>query len=247
MPKTAISHGDFVHAGKTSLVIELARLKQQKLIVLAMHQEVDIAQLLGQWLPAQDQQGQHSWLPGFHEFVSVVVKELIVYVAPLLAPHEQAAVVRSVLFALEAKQQSDSAILAESTDAALSSLELLDHLEEGLERACQSELLLPALATRVGKLLRRLRFYRAQLHDISNMRAGQGMAFKFVEGPIIEAAQQGHWILLDNINSAPPEVIERLNSLLEETPSLNLYEHGTGRQATHVNAGVLPILLDVGG
>ena len=209
--------------------MELARLKQQKLIVIPLHQEVDIAQLLGQWLPALDQQGQHSWLPGFHEYVSMVVKELIVYVAPLLPAHEQSAVVKSVLFALEAKHLADSESVAEHIDATLTSLELLDHLEEGLERACQSELLQPVLASRVGKLFRRLRFYRMQLQDICSMRAGQGMAFKFVEGPIIEAARQGHWVLLDNIKSAPPEIIERLNSLLEETPSLNLYEHGTGR------------------
>ncbi|KAK9820719.1 hypothetical protein WJX74_002690 [Apatococcus lobatus] len=217
-------------SGKTSLVIELARLKQQKLTVISLHQEVDIAQLLGQWLPAQDQQGQHSWLPGFHDYITVVIKELIVYVAPLLPNHDQTDVIRSVLFAVEVRRRSDSAAQDVSTDAALESLELLDHLEEGLKRASQSEHLLPGLAARVGKLFRRLTFYREQLQDISSMRAGKGMAFKFVEGPVIEAAQQGHWILLDNINSAPPEIIERLNSLMEETPSLNLYEHGTGHE-----------------
>lgn len=35
-------------------------------------------------------------------------------------------------------------------------------------------------------------------------------------------------MLLDNLNSAPPEVMERLNSLFEDNPSLNLYEHSKG-------------------
>ena len=37
-------------------------------------------------------------------------------------------------------------------------------------------------------------------------------------------------MLLDNINSAPQEVIERLNSLAEETPTLNVYESGKGAE-----------------
>lgn len=35
-------------------------------------------------------------------------------------------------------------------------------------------------------------------------------------------------MLLDNINTAPPEVVERLNSLFEDSPSLNVYEHSDG-------------------
>jgi hypothetical protein len=35
-------------------------------------------------------------------------------------------------------------------------------------------------------------------------------------------------VVLDNINSAPPEVMERLNSLTEDHPTFNLYEHSKG-------------------
>lgn len=35
-------------------------------------------------------------------------------------------------------------------------------------------------------------------------------------------------MLLDNFNTAPPEVMERLNSLFEDSPSLHLYEHSDG-------------------
>ena len=35
-------------------------------------------------------------------------------------------------------------------------------------------------------------------------------------------------VLLDNINSAPPEAVERLNSLMEDSPTLNVYEHADG-------------------
>lgn len=33
-----------------------------------------------------------------------------------------------------------------------------------------------------------------------------GMAFAFVEGQLSQAVQQGHWLLLDEVNLAPAEV-----------------------------------------
>lgn len=42
-------------------------------------------------------------------------------------------------------------------------------------------------------------------------------------------------MLLDNINSAPPEVVERLNSLMEDNPTLNVYEHADGEVLSYAN------------
>ncbi|CAM9359799.1 unnamed protein product, partial [Hapterophycus canaliculatus] len=42
--------------------------------------------------------------------------------------------------------------------------------------------------------------------------------------------------------SAPPEVVERLNSLLEDEPTLNLIEMGSGEELTRDNVGVHPEL-----
>lgn len=33
-----------------------------------------------------------------------------------------------------------------------------------------------------------------------------GLAFAFREGALTKAVQEGHWLLLDEINLAPPEV-----------------------------------------
>ena len=40
--------------------------------------------------------------------------------------------------------------------------------------------------------------------------ADQGFAFAFVEGELVRALREGHWLLLDEVNLAPPEVLERL-------------------------------------
>jgi hypothetical protein len=47
--------------------------------------------------------------------------------------------------------------------------------------------------------------------------------FVFKEGPLLKMMRQGGWVLLDAVDSAPHEV-ERLMSLLEEDPTLAVYE-----------------------
>lgn len=52
--------------------------------------------------------------------------------------------------------------------------------------------------------------------------------WKFQEGSLPVAMRRGHWLLLDEMNLAEPQVLERLNCALEATPTLVLSEgHGT--------------------
>jgi MoxR-like ATPase len=48
--------------------------------------------------------------------------------------------------------------------------------------------------------------------------------WRFQEGVIPTALRQGHWVLLDELNLAEPQVLERLNPVLEMPPSLLLSE-----------------------
>lgn len=65
-----------------------------------------------------------------------------------------------------------------------------------------------------------------------NLSSHTANTFVFIESELMEAVRNGHWVLLDNVNSAPPEVMERLNSLTEERPVLNVYEHADGEELT---------------
>lgn len=52
--------------------------------------------------------------------------------------------------------------------------------------------------------------------------------WKFQEGSLPVAMRRGQWLLLDEMNLAEPQVLERLNCALEATPTLVLSEgHGT--------------------
>jgi len=52
-------------------------------------------------------------------------------------------------------------------------------------------------------------------------------AFAFVEGVLVKAIREGHWLLLDEVNLAPAETLERLSGLLDgDSGSVALTEKG---------------------
>lgn len=54
-----------------------------------------------------------------------------------------------------------------------------------------------------------------------------GMSFKFVEGAFITALRNGQWILLDEVNLAPPETLQRIIGVLDgDNGTLCLAERG---------------------
>jgi MoxR-like ATPase len=50
-------------------------------------------------------------------------------------------------------------------------------------------------------------------------------AWRFWEGIVPDAMRHGHWVVLDELNLAEPQVLERLNPVLESPPTLVLAEH----------------------
>lgn len=67
--------------------------------------------------------------------------------------------------------------------------------------------------------------------------ASSGMIFSFVEGAFVTALKNGEWILLDEVNLAPPETLQRVIGVLEgESGSLCLVERGdVSHVARHPN------------
>jgi MoxR-like ATPase len=77
--------------------------------------------------------------------------------------------------------------------------------------------------------------------EISHIVANEKLpvhAWRWHDGPVLDALTSGAWLLLDEVNLADPFVLERLNSILEAPPTLLLAEHdgsfyGPGGKATH--------------
>jgi len=50
--------------------------------------------------------------------------------------------------------------------------------------------------------------------------ADAGGGITFVEGALVSAVRLGHWIVLDELNLAPSDVLEALNRLLDDNREL---------------------------
>ncbi|CAN6468645.1 unnamed protein product [Victoria cruziana] len=62
---------------------------------------------------------------------------------------------------------------------------------------------------------------------MKQITAASSMSFSFVEGALVKALKNGSWILLDEVNLAPPETLQRLTGVLEgEGGTLCLAERG---------------------
>lgn len=65
-----------------------------------------------------------------------------------------------------------------------------------------------------------------ELFEVQNSQAKKSFTFAFVEGTLIRAVRNGHWVLLDEINLAASDTLESINSLLQEDGSIVLSEKG---------------------
>ncbi|KAJ3986826.1 midasin nuclear AAA ATPase [Lentinula detonsa] len=61
------------------------------------------------------------------------------------------------------------------------------------------------------------------LVSAQNSSAGR---FEWIDGPLVRALKEGHWLLLDGANLCNPSVLDRLNSLCETDGFLTLSEKG---------------------
>jgi MoxR-like ATPase len=80
------------------------------------------------------------------------------------------------------------------------------------------------------------------VEDRSALRAPRAALamWRWQDGLVVQAMKRGWWVLLDEVNLAEPQILERLNSVLEREPSLVLTEHdnsiiGPGGTPVHVD------------
>lgn len=67
------------------------------------------------------------------------------------------------------------------------------------------------------------KFECQKIAGLENLKVAE---WAWKDGKVTEAMKKGHWLILDEINLAEPQILERLNSVLEMHPSLVLAENG---------------------
>ncbi|KAJ8669608.1 hypothetical protein QAD02_000867 [Eretmocerus hayati] len=202
--------------GKTSSVQYLARSTGHTLVVINMNQQSESADLLGGYKPVDI---KFLMFPIREEF------ELLFRSYFALEPNKKFLSHIGACYQ-KANWRSLLTLMSTSTAAAIKRMKpvVMSYKDEIIQddRDDYSE------EARKRQCLRRWEKLAAKLEKLSSQVKPQlSLAFSFIEGSLIKALKEGHWVLLDEINLASAETLECLSGLLEgSSGSLSLLERG---------------------
>uniref|UniRef100_A0ACD5ZCK1 Uncharacterized protein n=1 Tax=Avena sativa TaxID=4498 RepID=A0ACD5ZCK1_AVESA len=220
--------------GKTTLVQNLATWLKRPLTVVNLSQQSDISDLLGGFKPTD---ARSICLPLYTEFKDLFCRSFS-------AKANEARLHNYDLYVMEKNWIKLLRRLAKCADKVQQLLEGSSEVSVGLKRKRSlpsqdkvQQLLEESYKVSVGS--KRKRQLPSQvLSDWSSLSSRlnaacsqigstTGMSFQFVEGAFVSAIRNGHWILLDEVNLAPPETLQRIGAVLDgEKGTLCLAERG---------------------
>jgi midasin len=186
------------NSGKTELVRTLANITGNTLREISVNNATDTMDLLGSF----EQVDNHSRaLAILHQVLSFEVHHSRSSGGSKPLRIGYSSLLRTAISASLPTKNT----LPELLRAAADLLAAQAHLDEHLVTECSS-------------LLARIREMTPLSDEVGR--------FEWVEGPLVHAMKQGHWVLLDDANLCNPSVLDRLNSLCESNGVLVLSERG---------------------
>ena len=228
-------------AGKTTIIQHLASLMGQRLVVQNLNVQTDSSDILGGFRPVQMRQ---LVVPVYDEFMRLFkATEISAQENAKFLKMMQQALVRSkwrticrgfamMVQVVRKKIREFNGDDADDNGNA-------DDVHQG-KRAKTTASLSPTDAQSTAKPAKRRAKFSIQLTrqweefalkvealDRKRVQVKQSFAFSFVEGALVKALREGHWLLLDEINLAPSAALQRLLGLLDSaTASIALTERG---------------------
>ena len=202
--------------GKTTTVQHLAQMLQfqPNLRVLNMSQQSEASDLLGGFKPFS---AQSLARPLLEEFLAIFGKafskskntEYLVAIQEAFTKQSWKRFVKLIKQAVELIASKQAAVESVSSK----------HVVESISSKQAVGSLSPVLLERLRASLDR---FEGQVAYAAN-----NLLFSFVEGSLVEALTEGHWLLLDEINLASPETLNILAGLLRDpSSSVTLTERG---------------------
>lgn len=193
--------------GKTTLVQNLAMRLGQRLTVLNLSQQSDVADVLGGFKPMD---AQFVCLPLYKEFEYLFSKICSTKVNEDFLAHLQKHLI-----------DKNWKMLLNGFKKGLGFFRKLVAVQQSGPNRKRRKSLTEEVVKRWENFSEKLEAVRGQIS------LNSAMLFSFVEGAFITALKNGDWILLDEINLAPPETLQRIIGVLEgENGSLCLAERG---------------------
>ena len=241
---------------KSALVHELARLARRKLVVIPLHESSETGDLIGQWLPVSVADEEPKHYDSAREVLHDGIEFLLLVGLPSSSEAQRHEWLKAAEQLVALRLELDTTVAGvsgETSQAGPSHSDSDGSKPSRLSAYCQAlrvlQRQLQSLASDPGlltvqnshvwrnQLLQRAAACLSGLRSLRSRNTSGQKGFQFVESPLVKALKAGHWVLLENIASAPPDVIERLNSLTESRPTLNMYEHPDGTTLVCMFAG----------
>ncbi|KAL0028971.1 hypothetical protein WJX77_009058 [Trebouxia sp. C0004] len=209
--------------GKTTLVQRLADQVGAKLVVLNLSQQTDSSDLVGGFKPVEPRDALLPLLDTFQRLVRLT----------WIKGNNEDFLGRVTKYAQRQKWSS----LLKAFQTAVQKVQKMHEAQEtsaSEERSAKRRKTSPEVPAAKKKLASKSTWDAWQRFgsDVSaaekaSMMAEKGFAFAFVEGALVKAVREGWWLLLDEINLAPAEALERIAGLLEgSSGSVTIAERG---------------------
>lgn len=183
-------------SGKTTTIQELARVLGKKLIVQNLSLSSDVSDLLGGYRPVTIRQ---MLLPAYETFVRLF---------------------------------QDTLSAARNTDflqivAQLFKDEKWKKLIKAFDKACNSSIAKLEKVNKQSKLAEWQEFHQTiKRYETNLSKIESGFAFHFQKGLLVEALQNGYWILMDEINLASADTLQGLSGFLDPDDQVVLADCG---------------------
>ncbi|KAI9206667.1 P-loop containing nucleoside triphosphate hydrolase protein [Polychytrium aggregatum] len=198
-------------SGKTSLVRWLAAVTGHRLEEFAMNSGVDTVELLGGFEQADLKRRAEGVLSSLSQSIEGVLRCLLA-----MGAHDSAAV--DAARQLHADWDS---LRSQGDDGRLDGSFVLSVIAslESVVNQLSLDLAASGLPTIPG-----IRGALEQYQMLSQL--GVHGAFEWIDGTLLRAMENGHWVMIDNVNFCPASVLDRLNPLLEPNGVLLISERG---------------------
>lgn len=205
-------------AGKTALVQQIASLHNTRLTVVNMSQQSDMADIMGGFKPVSPRVLCNPLNRRFRNlFTNTFSPEANAEFLTTISRFVEKGKWARLLFALSKACERVQALYSSVKQENDNSVEVVSSSQTKRNKRISA-----ALECKWRNLHADISAAQAQLEG---REGDDSPVFSFVEGALVQALRNGEWILLDEINLAPAETLQRLESILDGE-SIVLSERG---------------------
>ncbi|OWZ18792.1 Midasin-like protein [Phytophthora megakarya] len=205
--------------GKTTIIQHMAAAMGQRLVVQNMNIQSDSSDLVGGFKPVE-----------IHLLARPLYMDFVDLFTATFSQKSNSGFLNVVRIALEHKEWKKLVKgMRKAVQMATSKL----HTSAGTDRDVEAKGVgsnkMTTDGTSINILGSRWDTFESELVRFERQKeqAESHFAFSFVEGVLVKALREGHWVLLDEINLASSDTLERISTLLEhETSAFSLTERG---------------------